>query len=171
MFWFLLIAMVVVVAAVTLVVVGGGDGDGDGGGLRDAAPDRLYDPLPAERPVARADIEAVRLPVTVRGYHMSDVDDVLDRLGAELAERDARIAELESALAGAHAAAMQARGAGQGGAPGPFPPGPVPPGPVEDARPAGGPVADAQPGSGAPQPSGPSEAPDGRDGAEGEERS
>ena len=178
MFWFLLIAMVVVVAAVTLVVVGGGDGDGDGGGLRDAAPDRLYDPLPAERPVARADIEAVRLPVTVRGYHMSDVDDVLDRLGAELAERDARIAELESALAGAHAAAMQARGAGQGGshraaepAPGPFPPGPVPPGPVEDARPAGGPVADAQPGSGAPQPPGSSDAADGRDGAEGEERS
>ena len=45
-------------------------------------------------------------PVTVRGYRMNDVDDVLDRLGAELAERDARIAELEAALAGAHAAAM-----------------------------------------------------------------
>jgi hypothetical protein len=29
------------------------------------------------------------------------VDDVLGRLGAELAERDARIAELEAALAGA----------------------------------------------------------------------
>ena len=33
---------------------------------------------------------------------MADVDDALGRLGAELAERDARIAELESALAGAH---------------------------------------------------------------------
>ncbi|MFG2223713.1 DivIVA domain-containing protein [Streptomyces sp. NPDC048644] len=101
MFWFLLIAMVVVVAAVTLVVVGG-----DRGGLRDAEPDRLYDPLPPERPVVRADVDAVRLPVTVRGYRMNDVDDVLDRLGAELAERDARIAELEAALAGAHAAAI-----------------------------------------------------------------
>ncbi|MFH8569122.1 DivIVA domain-containing protein [Streptomyces sp. NPDC017993] len=165
MFWFLLIAMVVVVAAVTLVVVGGGDG----GGLRDAAPDRLYDPLPAERPVARADIEAVRLPVTVRGYRMQDVDDVLDRLGAELAERDARIAELESALAGAHAAAMQTGGPGPTGLhrAGPAP-GQVPPGPVEDTRPADGPVADAQPGSGVPQPPGSSEAPDG---PEGEERS
>ncbi|MGW1376750.1 DivIVA domain-containing protein [Streptomyces sp. NPDC002446] len=102
MFWFLLIAMVVVVAAVTLVVVGGGDG----GGLRDSEPDRLYDPLPQDRPVARADVDAVRLAVTVRGYRMDDVDDVLDRLGAELAERDARIAELEAALAGAHAEAM-----------------------------------------------------------------
>ncbi|ARF57262.1 DivIVA domain-containing protein [Streptomyces gilvosporeus] len=105
MFWFLLIAMVVVVAAVTLVVVGGGDGVG-GGGLRDAEPQRLHDPLPADRPLARADVDAVRFAVTVRGYRMDDVDDALDRLGAELAERDARIAELEAALAGAHAAAM-----------------------------------------------------------------
>lgn len=36
---------------------------------------------------------------------MADVDDALSRLGAELAERDARIADLESALAGARAAA------------------------------------------------------------------
>ncbi|KOG79072.1 MULTISPECIES: cell division protein DivIVA [Streptomyces] len=105
-FWFLLIAMVVVVAAVTLAVVGGGAA----GGLGEAAPDRLYDPLPADRPASRADVEALRLPVCVRGYRMNDVDDVLDRLGAELAERDARIAELESALAGAHAAAMGAPG-------------------------------------------------------------
>lgn len=34
---------------------------------------------------------------------MLDVDEVLDRLGAELAERDARIAELESSLAGVYA--------------------------------------------------------------------
>ncbi|WP_329397433.1 DivIVA domain-containing protein [Streptomyces lydicus] len=123
MFWFLLIAMVVVVAAVTLVVVGGGDG----GGLRDSEPDRLYDPLPEDRPVARADVDAVRLPVAVRGYRMDDVDDVLDRLGAELAERDARIAELEAALAGAHATAMGGPALIQGGAPAD--------GPGDEARP------------------------------------
>ncbi|MFE2229684.1 DivIVA domain-containing protein [Streptomyces kronopolitis] len=113
MFWFLLIAMVVVVGAVTLVVVGGGDG----GGLRDAEPDRLHDPLPQDRPLGRADVEAVRFPVTVRGYVMNDVDDALDRLGAELAERDARIAELEAALAGAHASAMGGPGLIQDGPP------------------------------------------------------
>ncbi|MFJ8664976.1 hypothetical protein [Streptomyces sp. NPDC093600] len=96
MFWFLLIAMVVVVAAVTLAVVGG-----DSEVLPEAAPERLVDPLPAARPVDRADIEALRLPVAARGYRMADVDDVLGRLGAELAERDARIAELETRLAGA----------------------------------------------------------------------
>ncbi|MEV0093594.1 hypothetical protein [Streptomyces sp. NPDC050738] len=103
-FWFLLIAMVVVVAAVTLAVVGGSDGgsDGDGAVLPEVAPERLVDPLPEHRPVDRADIEELRLPMVARGYRMADVDDVLSRLGAELAERDARIAELESALAGAH---------------------------------------------------------------------
>ncbi|GAA3181352.1 MULTISPECIES: DivIVA domain-containing protein [Streptomyces] len=105
MFWFLLIAMVVVVAVVTLVVVGG-----ERGGLRDAEPEQLYDPLPQERPLTRADIESVRFAVTVRGYRMNDVDDALDRIGAELAERDARIAELEAALAGVHAASMGAPG-------------------------------------------------------------
>ncbi|MCT9091053.1 hypothetical protein N4G70_19635 [Streptomyces sp. ASQP_92] len=94
-FWFLLIAMVVVVTAVTLAVVGGG-GD-DAAVLPDAEPEHLVDPLPENRPVARADVEALRIPVVLRGYRMADVDDVLSRLGAELAERDARIAELQSA--------------------------------------------------------------------------
>ncbi|WP_053640891.1 MULTISPECIES: hypothetical protein [unclassified Streptomyces] len=107
MFWFLLITMVVVVAAVTLAVVGGGDSEV----LPDVAPEQLVDPLPVSRPVDRADVEALRLPVAARGYRMADVDDVLVRLGAELAERDARIAELEEALTGA--------GDGPGFGPGP----------------------------------------------------
>ncbi|MCS0634440.1 DivIVA domain-containing protein [Streptomyces sp. LP05-1] len=101
MFWFLALAMVVVVAAVTLAVVGGGEGEV----LPEAGPERTVDPLPLSRPVGRADLEQLRLPLAPRGYRMSDVDDVLDRLGAELAERDARIAELEAALAGAQATA------------------------------------------------------------------
>jgi DivIVA domain-containing protein len=107
-FWFLLIALVVVVAAVALAVVGGGDGPGRTarGGLADAPPDRLEAWLPADRPLNRSDLDALRLPPAVRGYRMAEVDDVLDRLGAELAERDARIAELEASLAGAQAAAM-----------------------------------------------------------------
>ncbi|MDI9883501.1 hypothetical protein QMZ92_03565 [Streptomyces sp. HNM0645] len=98
--------MVVVVAAVTLAVVGGGDK----AVLPDVAPERLVDPLPLTRPVSRADLEALRLPVTARGYRMLDVDEVLGRLGAELAERDARIAELESALAGRQATAVSPAG-------------------------------------------------------------
>lgn len=95
MFLFLVVALAVVVAAVTLAVLGGGEN----GPLPEAAPERLRDPLPPDRPVDRADVEALRFPLAVRGYRMADVDDALSRLGAELAERDARITELESALA------------------------------------------------------------------------
>ena len=104
MFLFLVIALAVVVAAVTLAVVGGGN---ESGPLPEAAPERLQDPLPADRPVGREDVESLRFPLAVRGYRMSDVDAARGRLGAELAERDARIAGLESALAGARAAATR----------------------------------------------------------------
>ncbi|WP_189934020.1 DivIVA domain-containing protein [Streptomyces sulfonofaciens] len=98
-FLFLVVALVVVVAAVTLAAVGGGES----GVLPEAAPERFEDPLPPDRPVHRDDVEALRFPLAVRGYRMADVDDALGRLGAELAERDARIARLEAALAGAYA--------------------------------------------------------------------
>ncbi|MFJ8820479.1 DivIVA domain-containing protein [Streptomyces sp. NPDC102467] len=103
MFLFLVAALVVVVAAVTLAVLGGGEG----GTLRDEPTQFYADPLPQDRPLARADVEELRLPTAVRGYRMAEVDDALNRVGAELAERDARIAELESALAAAHAQARQ----------------------------------------------------------------
>lgn len=93
----MLIALVAVVAAVAMAVLG------DGGALKDSDPDRLQDRLPPDRPLIRSDIDALRLPVAVRGYRMVDVDEVLDRLGAELSERDARIAELEASPAGEHA--------------------------------------------------------------------
>lgn len=100
MFLFLVVALAVVVAAVTLAVVGGGEGEGP---LPEAAPERFQDSLPPDRPVNRADVESLRFPLAARGYRMADVDDALSRLGAELAERDARIADLESALTGAQA--------------------------------------------------------------------
>ncbi|UQS30816.1 DivIVA domain-containing protein [Streptomyces fradiae] len=145
MFWFLAVAMVVVVAAVTLAVVGGAENEV----LPEAPPEHLADPLPLTRPVTRADVEAVRLPLAARGYRMAEVDDVLDRLAAELAERDARIAELESALAGAQATASgradlfakhPAPGPAAGTrAPAEAPAPPVPP--VPPAPPADGPGA------------------------------
>jgi DivIVA domain-containing protein len=108
MFLFLVVALAVVVGAVTLAVVGGGEGTT--GPLPEVAPEYLDDPLPPDRPVARADVESLRFPLAVRGYRMVDVDDALGRLAAEIDERDARIADLESALAGARS-----------GAPGPAP--------------------------------------------------
>ncbi|MEU6388728.1 DivIVA domain-containing protein [Streptomyces sp. NPDC046939] len=119
MFLFLVAALVVVVAAVTLAVLGGGDG----GALPEEPPQFYADPLPQDRPLARADVEELRLPVAVRGYRMAEVDDALNRLGAELAERDARISELESALAAAHARAGRPADQGPGHGLGFAPPG------------------------------------------------
>ncbi|MFD0550574.1 DivIVA domain-containing protein [Streptomyces rectiviolaceus] len=102
LFLFLVIALVVVVGAVTLAVVGGGER----AALPDVAAERFADPLPLDRALRRADVEALRFPLTLRGYRMADVDDALGRLAAELAERDAHIAELEAALAGAQATAV-----------------------------------------------------------------
>ncbi|MFI9270529.1 DivIVA domain-containing protein [Kitasatospora sp. NPDC052896] len=106
MFWWIVAAMAVVVGGAALVALGGG------GSLPEAGHDRIAARLPQERPLSRHDVDEIRLPMAVRGYRMDEVDDVLDRLGAELAYRDSRIAELESAVA---AQGGGPAGAAQGG--------------------------------------------------------
>ncbi|SOB82245.1 DivIVA domain-containing protein [Streptomyces sp. 1331.2] len=91
MFWVIVVAMAVVVGGAALVALGGG------GSMPEAVPDRIAARLPQDRPLGKADVDELRLPMALRGYRMDEVDDVLDRLGAELAYRDARIAELEAA--------------------------------------------------------------------------
>lgn len=54
--------------------------------------------LPLDRELTGDDLQRLRFGVVLRGYAMSQVDDVLDRLSGELAQRDARIAELEARL-------------------------------------------------------------------------
>ncbi|MFJ1706491.1 DivIVA domain-containing protein [Kitasatospora sp. NPDC088346] len=107
MFWVIVVAMAVVVGGAALVALGGG------GSLPEAERDRLAVRFPQDRPLNRQDVDGLRLPMALRGYRMDEVDDVLDRLAAELAGRDARIAELEAAavLRGAVEAAP-ASGAG-----------------------------------------------------------
>lgn len=55
--------------------------------------------LPGDRALTGEDLQRLRFGVALRGYSMSQVDDVLDRLSGELAVRDQRIAELEARLA------------------------------------------------------------------------
>ena len=159
MFWFLLLGLLLVIGGVTLAVVRSGVGEGDGrvsGGLADPVPERLAPVLPDERPLVRADVDALRLPLGLRGYRMEEVDDVLDRLGAELSERDARIAELEAALAGNQAVAV--------GRPDLFTSPGEPAGDVAkptDAEPAGGGPVDQEPADAEPAEE---ERPLGRDG-------
>jgi DivIVA domain-containing protein len=64
--------------------------------LAEASPDRPDLALP-DGTLGPDDVEQVRFSMAVRGYRMSEVDDVLSRLADELAQRDRRIAELEQA--------------------------------------------------------------------------
>lgn len=65
----------------------------DGGQLAEAPPDAPDLVLP-EGPLGPDDVAALRFPLALRGYRMAEVDLALDRLAAELAERDRRIALL-----------------------------------------------------------------------------
>ena len=44
------------------------------------------------------DVDAVRLPVALRGYRFAETDQLLDRLAGELRARDAELALLRGAL-------------------------------------------------------------------------
>jgi DivIVA domain-containing protein len=86
------VTWVVVVFAVAAVAVG------RGGGLDPVDSDLLRPSLPSG-PISADDLDSVRFAVGFRGYRMDQVDDVLNRLGDELTERDSRISELERRLA------------------------------------------------------------------------
>ena len=50
--------------------------------------------LPAERTLHADDIDALRLPVALRGYRFAETDLLLDRLADELRARDREIEQL-----------------------------------------------------------------------------
>ena len=50
--------------------------------------------LPADRAMRPDEVDAVRLPVALRGYRFAETDTLLDRLADELRARDAEIARL-----------------------------------------------------------------------------
>jgi DivIVA domain-containing protein len=55
--------------------------------------------LPADRPSTAEDISALSFDTGLRGYRMSQVDAVLERLAHELAARDEEISALNGKLA------------------------------------------------------------------------
>lgn len=88
----LVLLMVVVLGAVAVVATGRG---GELGGYE---PDRPPVRLPENRLVEARDVHRLRFPLAFRGYRMEDVDRVLDRLAAEIAERDRQLDSLGEQL-------------------------------------------------------------------------
>ena len=86
----LLLAVLAVLGGVAVVAAGRGSA------LPGQDPDRSpLGVLPPDE-VGPTEVERLRFSLAFRGYRMDEVDDVLDRLTAELTQRDARIAELEN---------------------------------------------------------------------------
>ena len=94
---------VIVVAALGVAAMAAAGGMGEMS--KDPVRDTYRQDLP-ERPLTGADLQTLRFGVTLRGYAMSQVDEILDRLGAEIADRDALIAELRGATAAAEGAEL-----------------------------------------------------------------
>lgn len=95
--------MIVVLLALLLVVIGLAAAVVIGRipvtGMDEATATTPFEPLP-EGPVTDADLDEVRFDQTLRGYRMTQVDGVIDRLRDELLSRDREIDQLRSELDG-----------------------------------------------------------------------
>lgn len=92
--------MSLVLLLVAVVVAGAAVAVGTGrlvGGLDEPTTSRPLRALP-DGPLAAEDLDRVRFSLGLRGYRMDEVDAALDRVRDEVAERDARLAELEALL-------------------------------------------------------------------------
>jgi DivIVA domain-containing protein len=82
MTWFFAVLAVAVMGVVAVVATG------RGGGLAEVFDDRPDARVPADGPLRADDVRRVRFSTALRGYRMAEVDALLDRLSAELEERD-----------------------------------------------------------------------------------
>jgi DivIVA domain-containing protein len=78
MTWFFAIVLVALLGAVAVVAAG------RGGEMAPTYDDRPDARIPADRPLSAEDLREVRLGTALRGYRMSEVDALLDRLATEL---------------------------------------------------------------------------------------
>jgi DivIVA domain-containing protein len=81
MMWFFAILVVLVMGGVAAVAAG------RGAPLSEAYDDRPDALVPAEGPLRAEDLRRVRFSLAFRGYRMSEVDALLDRLAQQLEER------------------------------------------------------------------------------------
>jgi DivIVA domain-containing protein len=84
------LAVLAVVFGVAVVLTGRAEG------LSEEGRDLADTGIPRDRPMTPHDVVGLRFALAFRGYRMSEVDDALDRLAAELAARDEAINALRA---------------------------------------------------------------------------
>jgi DivIVA domain-containing protein len=82
MMWFFAFVIVALLGVVSVVATG------RGGSIGEVYDDRPDSRVQAEGPLTSQDLARVRFTTAFRGYRMSEVDSLLDRLTAELEERE-----------------------------------------------------------------------------------
>lgn len=87
--WFIVVVIIVALAGAAIAASGR-----FGEMSEDPVRDTYQQDLPSERWLSPTEVDNLRFGVAVRGYVMGQVDEVLDRLTAEIRDRDALIAEL-----------------------------------------------------------------------------
>jgi len=87
--WFFAILVVLALGGIAVVAAG------RGAPLAEVYDDRPDATVPAAGPLAPADLRRVRFSLAFRGYRMSEVDALLDRLASQLevAEEQPEVAE------------------------------------------------------------------------------
>lgn len=86
MTWFFAAVIVALVGVVAVVAVG--RGQQTSAELTPAEDDRPELDLPAHGPLGAADVRGVRFTTAFRGYRMSEVDALLDRVAGQLDDPD-----------------------------------------------------------------------------------
>jgi DivIVA domain-containing protein len=84
MTWLFAIVVVALMGVVAVVATG------RGGSMREVYDDRPDVRIQADGPITARDLERVRFTVAFRGYRMSEVDSLLERLMEELESRPPR---------------------------------------------------------------------------------
>ncbi|HSJ20179.1 MAG TPA: DivIVA domain-containing protein [Nocardioidaceae bacterium] len=106
MTWFFAVLVVLLMGAVAVVAAGAG------GSMAEVYDDRPDSRVQADGPLTAEDIRTVRFTTALRGYRMSEVDALLERLATELDEARADAARADAAranVARANAADRQGR--------------------------------------------------------------
>jgi DivIVA domain-containing protein len=91
MTWFFAFLIVALLGAVAVVAAG------RGGSMAEVYDDRPDSRVPADGPLRAEDVRRVRFSTAFRGYRMSEVDELLDRLAVELDAARADAARAASA--------------------------------------------------------------------------
>ena len=124
MMWFFATLCLAIIVLVAVVATGWG------GGMPEAYDDRPDSRVQADRPISAGDLVHVRFSSALRGYRMSEVDTLLDRLAQEMAQREALVRDRPAAQPAAQPAGTVTPSPSTS----PYPTAPLPPVPTPTAE-------------------------------------